>query len=179
MEDTPTTSIEEIMDEVVSGAQAHSAATEIFMDSFVFYGQTLSQWLNELAIDIPEDILPEDLQNLYLDVARKIQRASNFYTIASAIHGGLVDGGNIKKSDLVKSLVDQFSDTKKKRPAASIIERMADSYMNATVHTRIAAKIVKDFWRERRDTLIEIRKCLEQVSISIHTEMKYLNATRN
>lgn len=178
-DDTPTTSIEEIMDEVVAGAQAHSAATEIFMDSFMFYSKTLTEWLNEMAVDIPEEVHPSDLQTLYLDVARKIQRASNFYTIASAIHGGLVDGGNIKKSDLVKSLVDQFADTKKKRPAATIIERMADSYMNATVHTRIAAKIVKDFWRERRDALIEMRKCLEQVSISIHTEMKYLNRDRS
>lgn len=176
---TPTTSIEEIMDEVVSGAQAHSAATEIFMDSFVFYSSTLSEWLDEMAVHIPDEVHPEDLQSLYLDVARKIQRASNFYTIASAIHGGLVDGGNIKKSDLVKSLVDQFASNKKKRPAATIIERMADSYMNATIHTRIAAKIVKDFWRERRDALIEMRKCLEQVSISIHTEMKYLNQDRS
>tara|TARA_Y100000034_G_C6756471_1_gene336638 strand:+ start:105 stop:644 length:540 start_codon:yes stop_codon:yes gene_type:complete len=170
---TPVTSIEEIMDEVVAGAQAHSAATEIFMDSFVFYGKTLTEWLDEVAINLPDDIQPMDLRQLYVDVARKIQRAANFYTIASAIHGGLVDGGQIKKSDLVKSLVDQYTATKRKRPAATIIERMADSYMNSTVHTRIAAKIVKDFWRERRDTLIEMRKCLEQVSISLHTEMKY------
>lgn len=167
------TSIEEIMDEVIAGAQVHSAATEIFMDSFVFYEMTLSEWLNEMAIVLPEDIKPEDLRHLYVDLARKLQKASNFYTIASAIHGGLVDGGNIKKSDLVTGLVAQYTASKMKRPAASIIERMADSYMNSTVHTRIAAKIVKDFWRDRRDTLIEVRKCLEQVSISMHTEMKY------
>jgi hypothetical protein len=172
-EQVPTTSIEEIMEEVVAGAQAHSAATEIFMDSFMFYGKSLTDWLNEMAVNLPEQVHPEDLRDLYVDVARKIQRAANFYTIASAIHGGLVDGGQIKKSDLVKALVDKYSDSKRKRPAANIIERMADSYMNSTVHTRIAAKIVKDFWRERRDTLIEMRKCLEQVSISIHTEMKY------
>ena len=167
------TSIEEIMAEVVEGAQAHSAATEIFMDSFVFYDMTLSQWLDEMAVHLPENVQPADLRDLYVDVARKIQRAANFYTIASAIHGGLIDGGQIKKSDIVKALVDKYSDANRKRPAAKIIERMADSYMNATVHTRIAAKIVKDFWRERRDTLIEMRKCLEQVSISFHTEMKY------
>jgi hypothetical protein len=170
----PITSIEEIMNEVVAGAASHSAATEIFMDTFTFYGQTLTDWLNEMAIDLPSDITPEDLRTLYIDVARKHQRASNFYTIASAIHAGLIDGGNIKKSDLVMSLINQYTLSQRKRPAATIIERMADSYMNATVHTRIAAKIVKDFWRERRDTLIEMRKCLEQISISMHTEMKYL-----
>jgi len=172
--EVPVTSIEEIMEEVVAGAQAHSAATEIFMDTFTFYGQTLTEWLNEMAVEIPKsNLMPDDLQRLYLDVARKHQRAANFYTIASAIHAGLIDGGNIKKSDLVMSLVNQYTTQKRKRPAATIIERMADSYMNATVHTRIAAKIVKDFWRERRDTLIEMRKCLEQVSINMHMERKY------
>lgn len=166
-------SIEEIIDEVISGAQAHSAATEMFMDNFNFYGKSLSQWLNEVAIDLPKEVHPDDLRNLYLDVARKIQRASNFYSIASSIHGGLVDGGQMRKADLVRKLVNNYSETGTKRPAAKIIERMADSYMNNTVHTKIAAKIVKDFWRERRDALIEMRKCLEQISISLHTEMKY------
>jgi hypothetical protein len=176
--DVPITSVDEIMKEVMAGAQAHSAATEIFMSGFIFYGQSLTDWLNEMAVVIPKEITPPDLRLLYLDIATKHQRAANFYSIASSIHGGIVDGGNIKKNDLVKSLVDRYTTANRKRPAATIIERMADSYMNATVHTRIASKIVKDFWRERRDTLIEMRKCLEQVSISMHTEMKYLDNNR-
>ena len=168
-----TTSIREIMDEVVAGAQAHSAATEIFMTNFIFYDKSLIEWLDEMAIEIPTEIQPERLQCVCADIARKIQRASNFYTIASAIHGGIVGGGNIKKSDLVKSLVDRYAATKSKRPAAALIDRMADSYMNSTMHTRVAAKIVKDFWRERRDALVEMRKCLEQIGIIMCAEMKH------
>ena len=162
------------MEEVVAGAQAHSAATEKFVDTFMFYGKTLSEWLDEVAIERPpENPGPHDMQRLYFDLGMKIQRASNFYTIANAIHGSLSSGTNIKKSDLVSALVTQYAKTNRKRPAASIIEKMADSYMNSTVHTKIAAKIVKDFWRERRDTMIEMRKCFEQASISMAVELKH------
>jgi len=166
--------IESIMGEVVAGAQAHSAATERFVDTFMFYDKTLNEWLDEMAMQRPpENPGPHDMQVLYMDLAMKIQRASNFYTIANAIHGSLSNGSNIKKSDLVNALVNQYARTNAKRPAATIIEKMADSYMNGTVHTRIAAKVVKDFWKERRDTLIEMRKCFEQASISIAIEMKH------
>jgi hypothetical protein len=172
-EQTDTASIEDIIAEIVAGAQTHSVATEIFMDSFMFYGHTLTEWLDQMAVEIPKEINKDDLRDLYVDVAKKIQRAANFHTIATAIHGGLNEGGEIKKSDLVAGLINRYADSGRKRPAANIIDRMADSYMSNTMHTRIAAKIVKDFWRERRDTLIEVRKCLEQISIGIHTEMKY------
>ncbi len=173
-EEIPVTSIEEIMTEVVAGASAHSAATEIFQDQFQFYGQTLSEWMDLMSIKIPKDPTPQEMRSLYVELAQKYQRASIYYTVANSIHGAIINGGEIKKSDLVKALVDRYAGTAKKRPAASIIERMAESYMNSTVHTKIAARIVKDFWKERRDTLVEIRKNLEQVSISMHTEMKYL-----
>jgi hypothetical protein len=174
IQDAPaTSSVEDIMEEVVAGAATHSAATEIFMDNFVFYDKSLSAWLDEMALEIPKELTPEDLRSLYIELAYKIQKASNFYSIASSIHGGLIDGGEIKKSDLVNSIINKYSKEIKKRPAANIIERMADSYMNGTIHTKIAARIVKDFWKERRDTLIELRKCLEQIAIGFHTEMKY------
>ena len=62
-----------------------------------------------------------------------------------------------------------------KRPAAVVIERMAESYMSSTVSARVAAKIVKSFWKERWNTLLEVRKILEQIGMSLHVEMKWTN----
>ena len=100
MTEVHTTSIKEIMDEVVTGAEAHSAATEIFMTNFIFYNKSLTEWLDEMAVEMPTEIQPEHLQRVNADIAKKIQRASNFYTIANSIHGGIVGGGNIKKATL-------------------------------------------------------------------------------
>ena len=173
-DEIPLVDTQAIVDEVIAGAEAHSAATKLFMEQFHFYDKPLLAWMNEMAVILPKErMTPEILQDKYLEIARKHQRAANYYTIAGAIHGGLTAGGDIKKSDLVRSLVASYTATNRKRPAAGILERMADSYMNSTAHTKVAAKIVKDFWRERRDALVEMRKCLEQVSISMATEMKY------
>ena len=164
-----------ILDEVVDGARAHSVATRLFMNQFEFYGKSLYVWLEEMTVHLPErsEITPAVLQEKYIELARKYQRAANYYTIASAIHGGLISGGEIKKSDLVRALVNNHNTLGRKRPAASILERMADSYMNSTAHTKVASRIVKDFWKERKETLSEMRKCFENLSISVATEMKY------
>jgi len=173
LEDNTTPSAEEILDEVVKGAEAHNAAAMVFRESFQFYGKSLNDWLNEMAIELPKELTPMVLQELYLDVAKKYQRAANFYTISNSVYGGIADGGNIKKSDLVKTLVERYKASSQKRPGQDIIEHMASSYLSKTMPTRIAAKIVRDFWKERKDAIVEVRKCLEQASISIATELKY------
>lgn len=47
--------------------------------------------------------------------------------------------------------------------------------MSSTVSASVAAKIVKNFWRQRLDTLIDIRKVLEQVGMSLNVETKWTN----
>lgn len=171
----PIVTTEEILQDISEAAYAHSAATRDFITQFVFYGKTLSDWSDELAVPIVPQMTPEDMRGLYIKLANNIQIASHYYSISSTINSTLVGGGQMKKADLVTALVETFAKRNATRPAAAVIDRMADSYMKATVSSRVASKIIKEFWKQRLDTLIEVRKCLEQVGISLHTEMKYLN----
>jgi len=165
---------EQIMKEVLDAAAAHAAATQMFTQKFMFYGKPLSEWSDELAVPIAKGIQPEGMRDLYVKLANNIQVASHFHSVASTINSTLVGGGQIKHSDLVKAIVDSYLSKNATRPAASIIDEMAKSYMRDTTSTRVASKIVKDFWKQKLDALVEVRKCLEQVGISIHSEMKYL-----
>ena len=54
-----------------------------------------------------------------------------------------------------------------------LLKKMADSYLSTTVPTGIAAKIVKNFWKQRLDTLLELRKIVEQIGMSLHVEIKF------
>jgi hypothetical protein len=45
--------------------------------------------------------------------------------------------------------------------------------MSGTISARVSSKMVKNFWKQRLDMLLEVRKILEQVSMSIHVEMKW------
>jgi hypothetical protein len=49
---------------------------------------------------------------------------------------------------------------------------MADSYLANTTSATVAARIVKNFWKQRLDTLLDIRKVFEQIGMSLHVEMK-------
>lgn len=166
---------EEIMNEIAEGAASHSEATEAFIEKFSFYGKSLGQWADELVVPIPKDPTPQQLRDLYIKLGNNIQIASHFYSVATTVNSTLAGGGQMRKSDLVTKLVKQYEQSNGRRPARETLERMADSYMGQTVSTRIASKAVKEFWKQRIDTLKEVRKCLESISMSYAMEMKYLD----
>ena len=89
--------------------------------------------------------------------------------MVDAIHGG----NNMKRSDIINLLVNNYAVQGAKRPAATVIEKMADSYLSNTVSAEKAAKIVKNFWKQRVDTLLELRKVFEQIGLSLSVEMKF------
>ena len=165
---------EQVMNEIIQDAQAHAAATESFANRFMFYGKPLQQWSDELAVEVPHNATPEKMRGLYTKLANNMQVASHFHSVASTINSSLIGGGQMKTADLVAAIVNQYAKNKAKRPSGAVIERMAESYMKSTTSTRVAAKLVKDFWKQRVDTLIEVRKNLEQISIHMHVELRHL-----
>jgi hypothetical protein len=177
----PVVSPEEILQDVATAAETHAAATQLFIDNFIFYGSSLSQWSDNLAIPVPaaKDLTPEITRELFVKLANNLQIVNHFFSVSNTISSTLVGGSSIKKADLVRYIVQQYEQGNKTRPAASAIEQMADSYMKSTVSSRVAAKIVRDFWRDRRDMLIELRKVLEQISMNTATELKYLTGEMN
>lgn len=172
--EVPTT--DDLIESVIEGCTAHSAITHHFTHNMEFFGKTLGQWSDELAVPIDsKQVDPTGLRQLLVMVANNIQIASHFHSVASSINSSLIGSGNLKRADLVSSIVELYAKRDGRRPAATTIERMADSYMRNTVSSRIAAKVVKDFWRQRLDTLIEVRKILEQISMTNSVELKYLH----
>lgn len=163
-----------IVEVVKEGAAIYSEITASFIQEFVFYDKTLYEWATDLMIEIPRESLDEvRFRALLITLANNIQIASNYHSVASSMAEAISGGNSIKKSDVVNAIVMNFAKRGAKRPAASVIERMAESYMSSTVSARVAAKIVKSFWRQRLDTLLEVRKVLEQIGMSLHMEMKW------
>ena len=106
-------------------------------------------------------------------LAKNIQITSNYYSIASTMVDAIGGGNSMKRSDVINALVANYANRGAKRPAASVIEKMADSYLSSTVSAEKAAKIVKSFWKQRLDTLLDLRKVFEQIGMSISVEMKF------
>jgi ribosomal protein L14 len=168
-------SAQTIIEVVKEGSQVYSEITASFVQEFVFYDKTLYEWATDLIIKIPNarDLDEISYRDLLIQLANNIQLASNYHSVASSMADAVSGGNSIKKSDVVNAIVMNFKKQGARRPAATVIERMADSYMSSTVSARVAAKIVKNFWKQRLDTLLEVRKILEQIGMSLHVEMKW------
>lgn len=165
----------DIIEELKVGAETYSAVTESFILQFVFYEKTLYDWSKDLMIEIPssKDMDLPQFRNLLSQLAKNIQTASIYYSISSSMVDAIGGGNNIKKADLINTIVNNYSVRGAKRPAATVIDRMADSYLSNTVSAEKAAKIVKNFWKQRLDTLLELRKVFEQIGLSLSVEMKF------
>jgi len=163
---------EEVVQHILESANTHAIATDMLMSSLVFFDKTLSEWAAHLAVYVPDDMGPLTLRSLHIKCARNVQQAVTLYSYSNSIYNAISNGGNLRKSDLTAAIVEWYRSNNSTRPAGTIIDRMADSYMNDTINTRIAAKIVREFFRDQKDTLLEVRKHLEQIGYTMHLEVK-------
>jgi hypothetical protein len=166
---------EDISNAIIDGAEIYSEITGTFMKEFIFYDKTLYEWATDLMVKIPNknNLDANSFRGCLIELATNIQIASNYYSVAASMADGIAGGNSIKKSDVVSAIVDNFAKRGARRPAAAVIERMADSYMSSTVSANVAAKIVKNFWKQRLDTLSDIRKVMEQIGMSLNVETKW------
>ena len=133
-----------------------------------------------MTVQLPreDDLNPPRYRKLLLELGYKLQRANNYYSSSNAIALSLDGGIKVNRSDFIKIIVRAYSSQKtEKRPAQGIIEQMAESYMSETISVRIASRIVRQFWRQRLDSLLEVKKVVEQIGMSLHMDQKYLNNT--
>ena len=166
---------ESIMEVIQEGATVYSEISVSFIENFTFYEKTLYQWATEMMIEIPKtkDLDAQTFRALLLKLARNVQIANNYYSTSCSIDDAIQGGNSVKKSDVINALVNNYARKGAKRPAANIIDQMAESYMSSTLSAKVAAKLVKNFWKQRLDMLLEVRKILEQIGMSLHVEMKW------
>ena len=166
---------EDIIESLKQGSEIYTNITEAFAKEFMFYDKTLYQWAGELMIEIPslKNIDLVSFRGTLLELATKLQVASNYYSVACSMVDTIGGWNNMKKSDIMSLLVSNYAAKGAKRPAASVLERMADSYLTNTVSAEKAAKIVKNFWKQRVDTLLDLRKVFEQIGVSLSVEIKF------
>lgn len=170
-----TISSEEIVETIMDGAQVYSTVSSTFIQNFMFYDKTLYEWASELMITIPpaKELDSNKFREVMITLARNVQIANNYYSVSCTIEDAISGGNSIKKNDVIAAIVQRYAAKGAKRPAATVIEQMAESYMSGTASARVSSKMVKNFWRQRIDMLLEVRKIMEQISMSLHVEMKW------
>lgn len=164
---------EDFRDRILSISGTSSTHAQHFSENFIFYDKSLEEWSRQLQVAVPQSPTPQQLQGLYIELANNLQIAGHFKAVANSIYSALSSGMKIQRDDLINALVNHHLRANVTRPAAKVLESMADSYMKDSTISRESAKLAKDFWTQKYDALIEVRKCLEQLNMSIITEHKY------
>lgn len=100
--------------------------------------------------------------------------ASHYKTVSSNLYTAITSSTNAQRNTIISNIVNETKNQNARRPAKDIIESMAEDFLKDIRNAELVAKIYKDFWTQKLDALIEIRKCIEQMNFSITTEMKYL-----
>lgn len=162
---------EDLIAEVLASAEQHSVATQNFVESYIFYDKTLKEWGHEFFIKIPENPAPEDLRLIYSRLMHKLQTVNMLYSRANSILTALEQGSQVKKADITTALVKGYELKNARRPAGSVLSQMADTCLEVG-YMKTSSKIARDFFKDQKDTLIEVRKTLEQLGFLMHLEIK-------
>jgi hypothetical protein len=166
-------SAKDFADSLIAQSETQSAYAQYFIENFMFYGKSLDDWSIDLQVEIPRQPRQHQLQDISVTLATNIQIVAHFKAVANSIYSGLLSGLKLQKDDLINALVRHYLRSNLDRPAVKVLDSMAESYMKDGAISRESAKLVKDFWTQKYDALIEVRKCLEQINLSIITEHKY------
>jgi len=153
-------------------------ATESIMNNlwsdFKFGGKSLSDWDVDFFCPLNNNPTPEQMRTMLSQAGINIQTASNFFSMCTSILEYL---SNLKKKNLnkeINTVVEDYKQRNAKRPAKDIVEALAlnnieDLDMQIQIFT-----MLKSYWRDKRDSSVELRKILEQIHISTSVEIKYL-----
>lgn len=157
-------------------AESHyDSAAESLLNDLEFHGHSLSDWSVKLTLQIgnPEDF--SDLKELQIELAKKIQMATYYYSISSTVFNVLDSSTHAEKGAVTQAILDEFRERGEHRPTQASMDAIVRGRLQSINNQKLSASIVKNFFKQRLDTLIEIRKILESLSISMSMERK-LNA---
>lgn len=160
---------------IEAGNIIYDRAYERLMEELQFCGKTLREWAGEYMIEIPLGIDHRSFRELSARLGNLYQRAQNYHDTVDAAYEALVTSRDLKKDATIHKIVTRYRDDNARRPAGTIIEQMAEHEMRDVVSTAAVAKILKGFWKRRLEMLLDTRKTLDSIGMSLHVELKFLN----
>lgn len=166
---------QEIVDDTIPSFEQFEFLSGSLMEKIIFHEKSLKDWSDVLDVDLShkEDITSMDIKQKFAEIGTKLQVISYYLSLCSSFNIIIATKIESGKSNLVTELVKDYEDRNAKRPAATVLSHLAEAKYEDSNTQILISRVLKEFWKERRDTLIEIRKCLEHIALAQNMELKY------
>ena len=166
------------IDTLLSTIEEQSIRTDAsangLIKSVLFYRKSLYVWRKELQIILPK---PEDLnlagyKQLLMSTTVSIQKASALYSTANSLYNLLSETAKAKRAELSDILIEEHLSGNGKVMSKAKLDDLTSRPLRGITDIISISRVIRDFFKEERDTLIEVRKLLEQLGYVLHTERK-------
>lgn len=144
-------------------------------DNYQFDGFTLSEWDDKLFCPIPKSPSSDDMRAIFGKIGEAVQLTTGYYSICNSVYDFLVFIQKNSFDKKITQIVDDYKNKNAKRPARQIIESLAlESLEDVNLQVQIF-KVLRNYWKDKKEAMVELRKNAEQIQMATALELKYFN----
>lgn len=176
---TPKAKADQLLTRLLKGKEIYDIFSKNMKNQLLISGKTPDYWKKEFWIKIPTDnMTTQSCKELDMNLMGLNQQAVFYHAAAQAKQQMIKRGTEAAYNDKFWAIVQEHKDKGMRPPAAATLETMARINNDELESASTLADIEQKFWKSILDHLSTCRKLIENATLNISTELKYLAGNR-
>jgi hypothetical protein len=176
---TPKAKAEQVLSRLLKGKDIYEIIAKNMRNQLLISGKTPDKWKEEFWITVPTDNLTtQTCKELDMKLMELHQQAVFYHAAAQAKQQMIKRGTEAAYNEKFWAIVAEHKEKGLRPPAAATLETMARINNDELESAATLADIEQRFWKSILDHLSTCRKLIENATLNISTELKYLQENR-
>lgn len=165
-----------LIDKLIKGQNVYKFFTDSMRKTLLISGHTYDHWYETFHMDIPVDnMTPALCRELGLKIMELHQEATFYYAAAQAKAQWLKRGSESTFNDRLFAIVQEHKAKGGRVPGQDTLKALASVGNEEFDSAHSLADIEVKFWRSILEHLAQCRRLVENASLTMSTELKYLS----
>jgi hypothetical protein len=175
MPESPKQQAEKIFSQILKGKEVSEHFDQYFKRQVTVSGQSIEHWNEHFKVDFPQALELSQAQAIAARLMALHQEASFYFSIAQAKVALMKRGSDSNYLARFAAIVEEQKAKGGRLPSAQTLENLAKIDGDAAASAYTLVEVEMKFWKEKLSNLETSRKLLENATMSISTELKYLH----
>jgi len=177
-EQTPKAKADLLVKKLLKGKTVHNMFADSMRRQLTISGESMEYWEDKFKISIPTDNLtPALCRDLDMQIMELNQEATFFHAVAAAKAQWLKRGSEAAFNDKFWTIVQEFKAKGERVPGQETLKTLASIGNEDVDSAQTIADIECKFWKDILDHLSMCRRLVENASMTISTELKYVSSS--